>query len=86
MKDLALRRKEAEDRFDALAKQREQKQNEMTEIDAELNRLQGEYRLINEIEAEQAEPPAGQDADKKAVSPDPATVDVDKATEPKSNG
>lgn len=83
MTDLGLRREQAETKFNDLAKQREQKQAEITEIDAELNRLQGEYRLIGEIEAEQADPSS---ADKKAVSPDPATIDVPKTQKAKTNG
>lgn len=54
MKDkLIARRAKAEDAFNSFQEKRQQKQEELTQIDAELNRLQGEYRLLNEqIDAE----------------------------------
>lgn len=53
MSKLSERREMAETRFNELVKTREQKQAELTDIDAELNRLQGEYRLLNEMEADE---------------------------------
>lgn len=54
MSKLSQRREQAEAKFNELVKTREQKQSELTDLDAELNRLQGEYRLLNEMEAEEA--------------------------------
>lgn len=48
-KDLLARREKAGDSFNKLVKQREAKVEEITNLDAELNRLQGEYRLINDL-------------------------------------
>ncbi len=60
---LIARRDKAEASFNQLVKQREAKVAEVTELDAELNRLQGEYRMANELLDK---------ADKK----DAATIDV----------
>lgn len=66
---LQQRRVKAEEQFDVLVKQKEQKEQEIREIDAELNRLQGEYRVINDLLT--------------TVSPSAEVLDVDAAIEKK---
>lgn len=46
---LKARRQSAENTFAALVEQKKQKQAEMDELDAEMNRLQGEWRLVNDL-------------------------------------
>lgn len=44
-----LRRQQSKDAFDELVKNRDIKQAELNEIESELLRLQGEYRLMDEV-------------------------------------
>ncbi len=46
--DLLARRQQAEAMFNETAKQKEQKLKEVEEIDLEMARLQGEWRLLGE--------------------------------------
>lgn len=46
---LLKRRQEAEDNFNTIQEKRAEKQQEVEQLDMELGRLQGEYRLINEL-------------------------------------
>lgn len=48
-KKLQSQRKEAEDKFNALQEQKTEHQNKIQEIDAELLRLQGEYRALDQL-------------------------------------
>lgn len=69
MKDkLLARREKAKKSFDTLAKQREGVVENLNNIDAELNRLQGEYRLVDDLIG-------------KEEGADPATIDATKAEE-----
>lgn len=77
MSKLSERRTIAETKFNELVKQREQKQAELTDLDAELNRLQGEYRLLNELE--EAELVPSENFKDLKARPDAATVDATKA-------
>lgn len=52
---LVERRSTAEEKFNVLAKQREQKQQEINDIDTEMARLQGEWRVIDDLLKGQAE-------------------------------
>lgn len=73
-KTLIARRDEAERSFNQLLAQKEQKQNEIRDIDTELAKLQGEYRLIENL----------LNKDKKSkVSPQPDVIDVNAALEEK---
>lgn len=74
--ELTNRRVIAESTFADLTKQKQQKEAELREIDTELVRLQGEYRLIDDLLNKKAEP--------SVVSPEPETIDVDNAVEEKS--
>lgn len=71
-KKLLARRKQAEDSFNTLAQQKIQKEKEINEIETELARLQGEYRLVDDILNKKAEA--------SKVSPKPEVIDVDAAT------
>lgn len=46
---LIARREQAEASFNSLTKQKEQKEQEIKDIDTELIRLQGEYRLVDDL-------------------------------------
>ena len=46
---LRARRSQAENDFNELQKQKDQKQTEMNTINEEMFRLQGEYRLLNDL-------------------------------------
>lgn len=72
--DLLVRRAQAENSFNELIKKREEKEAEIREIDTELARLQGEYRVIEGLINEK---------DSKAVSPAPDVINVDKAIKDK---
>lgn len=69
---LIARREQAEASFNALVKQREQKEQEIKEIDVELNRLQGEYRVVDDLLKTTAKP--------SKVSPKAEVIDVGEAT------
>lgn len=75
-KALKERRDKAEQDFNALQQQKTQKQQEIEEIDQELLRLQGEYRICNEL-LENKE-------DKKKVSPKANVIDADAALKDKN--
>lgn len=47
--DILKRRRTAEVNFSNLTKQRAAKQAELTEIEAEMNRLQGEHRILVDL-------------------------------------
>ncbi len=47
--DLLARRQQAEDSFNSLVKDKETKQLEMDQLDTEMARLQGEWRLVNDL-------------------------------------
>lgn len=68
---LIARRKQAEDTFNELNVQKEQKQVEVDQITEEMNRIQGEYRLINELIETEQKP-------KKAKSSKADVIDVTK--------
>lgn len=46
---LMARRQQAEDTFNNLVKQKEAKQKEVDDLDIEMARLQGEWRLLGEL-------------------------------------
>lgn len=48
-KQIEKRRKEAEDSFNALQQQKQEHQDKVQEIDAELLRLQGEHRALGSL-------------------------------------
>lgn len=48
-KQLLARRQKAENSFNDLQKQKEQKQQEIENMDTEMARLQGEWRLLNDL-------------------------------------
>jgi hypothetical protein len=69
---LAERRIQAENSFNALSKQKEQKEAELKDIDTELLRLQGEWRLIDDLL-------------KKQKPTEAEVIDVDKALKKKGS-
>lgn len=46
---IIARRDQAENNFNSFLKQKEEKENEIKQIDLEMSRLQGEYRLCAEL-------------------------------------
>lgn len=74
MEDLQVRRTKAEETFNNLTKQKERKQEELNDIDTELARLQGEWRLLNDLIAEQTPEDGPPKKDKKAKVAD--TIDA----------
>jgi chromosome segregation ATPase len=48
-KQLERQRKEAEDNFNTLQNQKTEYQNKINEIDVEMVRLQGEYRVLGKL-------------------------------------
>lgn len=75
--DLVARRDKAESSFNELTKQREQKLEEIKSIETEQAKLQGEYRLIEDL--------LNKKAKKSKVSPQPDVIDVDAAVEEKKS-
>lgn len=69
---LAERRSKAEQTFDELQKQKEQKQEEIDQLDQEMFRLQGEWRLLNELDTKKS----GKKG-KDVVSPQAEVIDVE---------
>jgi len=69
--------KEVADKFNQLKTMLEEKNNEVTQIKEELNRLQGEYRLLDSLIKEP--PKAPTEEDKKAVK---EALDAKEAIEP----
>lgn len=69
---LIARGEQAEASFNALVKQREQKEQEIKDIDTELNRLQGEWRLVDDLLNSKTKP--------SKVSPKAEVIDVQEAT------
>lgn len=80
MSKLSERREQAEAKFNDMVKQREQVQGQLTEIDAELNRLQGEWRLLQEMEAEATKEALSAPEEVKDFKPstDPAVIEATK--------
>lgn len=70
-KALKERRQKAEQQFSAFQSQKTQKEQEIAEIDQELLRLQGEYRLCDELIGD------------KKVSPKANVIDADAAIKDK---
>lgn len=68
---LQARRAQAEDSFNLLVKQKELKEQEINDIDTELARLQGEYRLVDDLLVK---------GKPSKVSPKPDVIDVPAAT------
>lgn len=68
---LIARREQAESSFSLLVKQKEQKEAEIKEIDTELIRLQGEYRLTDDL------------LNRSSDTPEAEVIDVSKALKSK---
>lgn len=63
---LTARRQQVEDTFNELQKQKTEKETEVTTINEELLRLQGEYRTINSLLEEEEKPKTKKKASKEA--------------------